>query len=72
MSEIILTVDTPVLKGEKGDKGKTGVFDYTYLEDIVDEHLNDRFQGVEDKIAQKADKFPEGKDLVDKIEGMVI
>ncbi|WP_294465510.1 hypothetical protein [uncultured Anaerofustis sp.] len=66
MSEIILTVDTPVLKGEKGDKGETGVFDYTHLEDIVDKHLDNRFQGVEDKISQKADKFPEGKDLVDK------
>ena len=64
MSEIILTVDTPVLKGEKGDKGETGVFDYTHLEDIVDEHLNDRFQGVESKLDLKVDKF-DGKSIVD-------
>ena len=64
MSEIILTVDTPVLKGEKGDKGDTGSFDYGELESIVERNLGDKFQSVEDKFETKVDKVTE-KSLVD-------
>ena len=64
MSEIILTVDTPVLKGEKGDKGDTGSFDYGELESIVEKNLGDKFQGVEDKLDTKVDKII-GNSLVD-------
>lgn len=61
---IELIVDTPVLKGEKGDKGDTGSFDYTHLEEIVDEHLNNRFSDVEASLDLKVDKEV-GKSLVD-------
>ena len=61
---IELIVDTPVLKGEKGDKGDTGSFDYTYLEEIVDEHLDNRFENVDASLLLKVDK-EEGKSLVD-------
>lgn len=61
---IELIVDTPVLKGEKGDKGDTGSFDYTHLEEIVDEHLDNRFSDVEASLDLKVDKEV-GKSLVD-------
>lgn len=61
---IELIVDTPVLKGEKGDKGDTGSFDYTHLEEIVDEHLDNRFSDVNANLDLKVDK-EEGKSLVD-------
>lgn len=61
---IELIVDTPVLKGEKGDKGDTGSFDYTYLEEIVDEHLDNRFADVDASLDLKVDKEV-GKSLVD-------
>lgn len=61
---IELIVDTPVLKGEKGDKGDTGSFDYGHLEEIVDEHLNNRFADVDANLELKVDK-EEGKSLVD-------
>ena len=61
---IELIVDTPVLKGEKGDKGDTGSFDYGHLEEIVDEHLNNRFTDVDANLELKVDK-EEGKSLVD-------
>lgn len=61
---IELIVDTPVLKGEKGDKGDTGSFDYTHLEEVVDEHLDNRFSDVNASLDLKVDK-EEGKSLVD-------
>ena len=61
---IELIVDTPVLKGEKGDKGDTGSFDYSYLEEIVDEHLDNRFEDVNASLDLKVDKEL-GKSLVD-------
>ncbi|EDS73015.1 hypothetical protein ANASTE_00730 [Anaerofustis stercorihominis DSM 17244] len=62
---IEITVDTPVLKGEKGDKGDTGSFDYGHLEDIVIEHLDGRFSDVDADLALKVD-IDNDKDLVDK------
>lgn len=62
---IEITVDTPVLKGEKGDKGDTGSFDYGHLEDIVIKHLNGRFSDVGAELALKVD-IDNDKDLVDK------
>ena len=62
---IEITVDTPILKGEKGDKGDTGSFSYGKLEDIVKEHLNDRFSDVDADLALKVD-IDNDKDLVDK------
>ena len=59
-----ITVDIPILKGEKGDKGDTGSFDYTHLEEIVDEHLDNRFSDVEASLDLKVDKEV-GKSLVD-------
>ncbi|WP_329380175.1 hypothetical protein [Anaerofustis butyriciformans] len=59
-----ITVDIPILKGEKGDKGDTGSFDYTHLEEIVDEHLNNRFEDVNANLELKVDKEV-GKSLVD-------
>lgn len=61
---IEITVDTPVLKGEKGDKGDTGSFDYGHLEDIVIEHLDNRFENVDANLDLKVDK-EEGKSLID-------
>lgn len=61
---IEITVDTPVLKGEKGDKGDTGSFDYGHLEDIVTEHLDNRFENVDANLDLKVDK-EEGKSLID-------
>ncbi len=61
---IELIVETPILKGEKGDKGDTGSFDYTYLEEIVDEHLDNRFSDVDANLDLKVDKEI-GKSLVD-------
>ncbi|WP_294465513.1 hypothetical protein [uncultured Anaerofustis sp.] len=53
MSEIILTVDTPVLKGEKGDKGETGVFDYGELERIVELNLGNKLETINKTLAGK-------------------
>ncbi len=61
---IEITVETPILKGEKGDKGDTGSFDYTHLEEIVDEHLDNRFADVDASLDLKVDKEV-GKSLVD-------
>lgn len=61
---IEITVDTPVLKGEKGDKGDTGSFDYGHLEDIVIEHLDNRFENVDANLDLKVDKEA-GKSLID-------
>ena len=63
MSEIILTVDTPVLKGEKGDKGDTGSFDYGELERIVELNLGDKLE--------KINKSLEGKVNTDESHSMV-
>lgn len=52
---IELIVDVPVLKGEKGDKGDTGEFSYGHLEEIVEEHLDDRFEDVEAALDGKVD-----------------
>ena len=53
MSEIILTVDTPVLKGEKGDKGETGSFDYGELESIVERNLGSKLETINKTLAGK-------------------
>ena len=53
MSEIILTVDTPVLKGEKGDKGETGSFDYGELESIVKLNLGSKLETINKTLAGK-------------------
>ena len=66
MSEIILTVDTPVLKGEKGDKGETGVFDYGELDTVVKNNLDSRFSDMTASINDKVDKI-EGSSLVQDI-----
>ncbi|WP_294465501.1 hypothetical protein [uncultured Anaerofustis sp.] len=63
MSEIILTVDTPVLKGEKGDKGDTGSFDYGELERIVELNLGDKLE--------KINKSLDGKVNTDESHSMV-
>ena len=63
MSAIILTVDTPVLKGEKGDKGETGSFDYGELERIVELNLGDKLE--------KINKSLEGKVNTDESHSMV-